>query len=325
MSEFLDIIDHALRYIANTAFGLSSRLNPLYLLAMIPLGLWIYRIQKPETGFWAWFMPRDVYAHPSTRTDIKLFFIGLLLKIAGFVNFGILRVLIIYGLTETLGRATAQPGLIGIFCLTLLTVLVSDFCVYWIHRGHHELKLIWPFHAVHHSAEVMTPMTLYRKHPIYDLLSRLTHTVIIAFVQGLILALVFGQIDLVLIGGITVFSMVFKLLGANFRHSHIWISYGQFWSHIFISPAQHQIHHSLAPQHWHKNYGEILAIWDWCFGTLYVPKSFEALEFGLSTPDGRRIEQPYPTVTDALCRPFKESAAYLALPRDNVHVEQNNS
>lgn len=311
MSAVIDILDQSIRAVGGTVLGLSTRLNPLYLLAMIPLAWVVYRLQKPQSGFWTWLLPREIYAHPSTQTDIKLFLVGALIKVAGFVNFTVLHILIIYALTQGLGKSEVEPGWVGILVMTLTIATVSDFCVYWIHRGHHEIKLIWPFHAVHHSAEVMSPITVSRKHPVYNLLSRFVTTIALATVQGLILSLFFGQISLAVISGVTVTTLVFNLLGSNFRHSHIWISYGPFFSRIFISPAQHQIHHSLAHKHWHKNYGEIFALWDWAFGTLYVPETHEALEFGLSTPDGRRIEQPHPTATDALCGPFRDAAAYL--------------
>lgn len=267
-------------------------------------------------------LPREIYAHPSTKTDVKLFLVGIIIKLAGFINFAAIHILIIYALTQSLGKSAVEPGFVGIMVLTLLITVVSDFCVYWIHRGHHEIKLIWPFHAVHHSAEVMSPITVYRKHPLYNVFSNLFRTTVIAVVQGLVLAFFFGQVSLAIIGGVTVFTLVFNVLGANFRHSHIWISYGQFWSRIFISPAQHQIHHSLAHKHWHKNYGEIFALWDWAFGTLYVPESMEALEFGLSTPDGKRIAQPYPTATDALCGPFREAAAHLKSSKKTPVIEE---
>lgn len=104
----------------------------------------------------------------------------------------------------------------------------------------------------------------------------------------------------------------------------VWLIYkhcGKFWSHIFISPAQHQIHHSLAHKHWDENYGEVFAIWDWAFGTLYVPETIEVLEFAFSTPDGKRIAQSYPTAADVLCGLFCEAAEYLNTPRETLVVE----
>ena len=51
--------------------------------------------------------------------------------------------------------------------------------------------------------------------------------------------------------------------------------------HFFISPAQHQVHHSTDEAHFNKNYGTWLAIWDWMGGSLYVTGQKETLRFGL--------------------------------------------
>ena len=51
---------------------------------------------------------------------------------------------------------------------------------------------------------------------------------------------------------------------------------------FFISPAQHQIHHSNEARHHDKNFGSALALWDLIGGTLYIPKRREVLSFGLS-------------------------------------------
>ena len=61
----------------------------------------------------------------------------------------------------------------------------------------------------------------------------------------------------------------------------MWICYGPFWSRVFISPAQHQIHHSREPRHYDTNFGLIFAFWDRLYGTLYVPDRKEAIRFGI--------------------------------------------
>jgi sterol desaturase/sphingolipid hydroxylase (fatty acid hydroxylase superfamily) len=55
-----------------------------------------------------------------------------------------------------------------------------------------------------------------------------------------------------------------------FFHSQFWISFGPVFNHIFISPAQHQIHHSVLPQHRDRNMGAIFAFWDYFFGRFYI-------------------------------------------------------
>ena len=41
----------------------------------------------------------------------------------------------------------------------------------------------------------------------------------------------------------------------------------------------HQIHHD--PDRMNRNYGEVFAIWDWMFGTLYIPDRYEQFKIGL--------------------------------------------
>ena len=98
---------------------------------------------------------------------------------------------------------------------------------------------------------------------------------------------------------------------ANLRHSHVWLSFGPVWEHIFISPAQHQVHHSIDKQHYNKNYGEVLAIWDWMFGTLYVPQTRAKIAFDLCDNEGNPLPQPHTSLRMALTLPIKQSLATL--------------
>ncbi|HMQ57251.1 MAG TPA: sterol desaturase family protein, partial [Rhizobiaceae bacterium] len=123
-----------------------------------------------------------------------------------------------------------------------------------------------------------------------------------------VLFFITSDINLVTIGGANIIYAVFNVLGSNFRHTHIWISYGPVLERILISPAQHQIHHSLEVEHHNKNYGEVFAIWDWMFGTLYVPQGRTELRFGLADRRGNLLAQPHPTLKDALVGPFRDSA-----------------
>lgn len=167
--------------------------------------------------------------------------------------------------------------------------------------------MLWPFHAVHHSADVLTPLTVMRAHPVENLLRNLLITVVVGVVQAVVLILVLGQIDFVTIGGANALYFLFNALGANLRHSHIWLSYGPVLEHVLISPAQHQVHHSVALEHHDKNYGSIFALWDWAFGTLYIPERAEDLTFGIADAQGTRIAQPHKTLGAALFTPFAES------------------
>jgi sterol desaturase/sphingolipid hydroxylase (fatty acid hydroxylase superfamily) len=293
----------------------AERLSPLYLLVMVGIAFVLWRLgQRQEgQGFWRWLFPRDVYFHRSHMVDIKIFLFGRVLSAFGLLNrLGVgtlVSASVIAGLASAFGE-TQQPAPLGFWQLAALTLVfatVADFSTYWVHRLHHENPVLWPFHSVHHSAEVLTPVTLYRKHPVYDILGGLLRAFLIGITTGIVIYAFFGKISMLAVGGANLVYYLFNFIGSNLRHTHVWFSYGPALERIFISPAQHQIHHSRLPIHHDKNYGEIFALWDWAFGTLYVPKGRETFEIGLADEAGNPLPQPHGTLREALLEPFVAS------------------
>lgn len=196
---------------------------------------------------------------------------------------------------------SAGSGLIMLVTTVTLT-LAADFALFLAHWLLHRLPFLWPFHATHHSAETLTPFTGYRQHPV--------DTFINTAVSGTVVGLAFGGLRLVFgpethflgLGGQSVLILLFYLLGYHLRHTHIWVDYGPRFSRILISPAQHQIHHSVDPRHHDKNLGYMLAIWDGLFGTLYVPEKRENLTFGIKDS----FFGSHPTFLSLLYAPFIE-------------------
>lgn len=159
------------------------------------------------------------------------------------------------------------PVIIGYtFCLWI----AGDFSRYLLHYLAHRIPFLWELHKVHHSAEVMNPLTLYRQHPVEMFLFHLRGMLVFACVTAIFYYYFSHVLGIVDVLGINAGRFVFLFLGANLRHSHVPLRYGRFVEHIFISPLQHQIHHSIDPADHHRNMGSHLAIWDWMFGTLKV-------------------------------------------------------
>ena len=165
---------------------------------------------------------------------------------------------------------------------TLCYFILDDFTKYITHALMHKVPLLWEIHKTHHSARTLTPLTIFRTHPIegviFVLRSALTQGIVIAtfyYVYG-------GNITFVTILGANLFSFWFHLLGSNLRHSHIRINYWDWLEKVLISPAQHQIHHSIKKEHHNKNFGVAFAFWDYIFGSLYVSKINEDVKFGIT-------------------------------------------
>ena len=63
----------------------------------------------------------------------------------------------------------------------------------------------------------------------------------------------------------------------------------------------------MAPEHFNKNYGEVLAIWDWMFGTLYVPEGRETISYGIGEEN-----REYRSLTALYLLPFVKAWRRLA-------------
>ena len=257
--------------------------------------------------------PKRVYAHPSAKVDYQIYFAhALLVPLYTAMRYPV-EAFMISATSGWLmdafgGRDASAVSAPHYVAFGLLLFLMRDFAAFIWHLAAHKSPVLWPFHKVHHSAEVMTPLTLYREHPVYNGLNGLVKAVMMGPTLGLIAYLCVGRMDpltsLVFVTGFDLFAF----LGSHLRHSHHWVSYGPHLSRIFISPAQHQIHHSVELRHRDKNFGVTLAIWDWLFRTLYVPAERESFEFGVG--DGR--PQPHPSILRAYTVPFAEVARVVA-------------
>ncbi len=264
---------------------------PVYLVLAAAVAWLVYRARHIEGGFWRWLVPKAIYLHPSHLIDLQLFAIG-----RGLSGFGVIGGVTVTTLTAVwvaalLPAPLLAPQSLGPVLLALVLWLPSDFANYWMHRLYHRWSAIWPLHAVHHSAEVMTPFTTYRQHPLATVLSVLIQSALIGCIQGLVVGVLEPEAAVATIAGINACIVLANAGLAALHHSHVWLSYGPVLEHLVISPAQHQIHHSRDPAHYGKNLGNSLAVWDWMFGTLYVIRGTERLSFGLSDD----VEKPLMT------------------------------
>lgn len=309
-------------------FGPDSRLHWTGLSAFLILGMAVYwheqrRNQAGSEGLVRFLFPPAHYRTASALVDIKVYIFGQLFRPLIALIVVPLNALVaaataalVAGITR--GAAPAQVGMTDFLLAAFLAATAVDFTYYVIHRLSHESEWLWPFHKLHHSAEVLTPVTAKRNHPIFELLLALAGVVIVAPTTGVIFGL-FGIAGLPTIFGITVLIVIMNLAGGALRHSHIWVDYGPVLDRVFISPAQHQIHHSVAVHHHDRNYGLSLAIWDWMFGTLYVPHGREALDFGVADRNGQPLPQVHHTLRDAYLVPFEEIAELLRERRLSRH------
>jgi sterol desaturase/sphingolipid hydroxylase (fatty acid hydroxylase superfamily) len=237
-------------------------------------------------NFLRFCFPKEMYLHKSTATDIQVFLMNMFFRLPTVLLAGFGAPVIAAALLGldwgTVKQYPLDPWTSLLFWIVWM--LTAELGYYGAHRMYHQVPLFWEFHKVHHSAEVLTPITTFRTHPMFDAASG----VFVAVVRGFILAGIvaaFGiQFSAVHLLGFNLFNATFQLFGKHLRHSHIWWAWGPRLTHVFLCPAQHQIHHSRDPKHANKNYGEMLALWDWLFGSLYIAREKEDLQFGIDEP-----------------------------------------
>ncbi len=174
----------------------------------------------------------------------------------------------------------------GVFIVALV---VGDFVGYWRHRFEHN-SFLWPSHAVHHSDTEMTWLSLERFHPI----NRLTT---FAIDSSALLILCLPPYAVV------ANSLVRHYYG-YFIHADLPWTYGK-WNILFVSPAMHRWHHSANEEAYGRNFATIFGLWDWAFGTHYVPG---------------KCDSPLGVVTDKIDRTLWSQFSYTFRPKAYAHL-----
>ena len=171
----------------------------------------------------------------------------------------------------------------------IIMFIIADFIQWNVHRMLHRVPWLWKFHQVHHSVKEMGFAAQFRFH----------------FVETLVYKSA-QYIPLAMIGfGIEQFFVVhmFSVFIGHLNHANLDWSYGPL-GYVLNNPRMHIWHHAkeLPPEHkYGMNFGLSLSIWDYLFGTAYIPKSGKNIEIGF---DG---DERFPhDFTGQLTYPFKE-------------------
>ena len=151
------------------------------------------------------------------------------------------------------GLAASWPLWLQFLCL----FLVVDFLKWCTHVLLHRVPWLWEFHKVHHSATEMDWLGNWRFHwmEIVFYNTMLYLPTLLLGVAGEI-ALAVGVLD----------TAIGHFAHANLRWRIGWLRY------VINSPEMHIWHHA-HPESGpvDRNFGLSLSVWDWLFGTAYVP------------------------------------------------------
>lgn len=267
-------------------FHSDKRLYWLYIASSMLIALFYLIVHKKQRRI---NLSKKLWLHPSAILDYKYFIVSFFIKSILIVPFVLgvseIAIFVYEYLLESYGfikvKSFSYTQIMVLYTVSLF--IISDFSRYWLHRWLHTIPFLWEFHKVHHSPKVLNPLSFYRVHPVENILFALRYALSIGGVTGIFLYFFGAYISIMEILGTNIFLVIFSLAGSNLRHSHIKLQYPQSLERFFISPYQHQIHHS--KKHTHKNFGGYLALWDYLFGSIEYSSKVKTLKFGLANKE----------------------------------------
>ena len=211
--------------------------------------------------FYGKYIGKNTYRLNDTITSIT---IGMISRFPTMLNLGVQSVIFVYISTNlNLELLSVKNPFTWI-----IAFLLYDLSYYWMHRMHHEIKILWATHSVHHHGEDFNLATALRQ----------TST-------GWLWKWIF-YMPMILLGvPVEVFIAV---AGVNLVY--------QFWVHtehighlgwmekVFITPMNHGIHHAKNKEYIDANYGGVFIIWDRMFGTYTAQRPDLKPVYGTATP-----------------------------------------
>jgi len=146
----------------------------------------------------------------------------------------------------------------------LVLLVGEDFCYYWFHRSHHEVRLLWAAHVNHHSSQHYNLSTALRQ----ALLTPLTGPIFWA--------------PLALCGyppWMILTAQAWSLLYQFWLHTESIRTLGPL-EYVLNTASHHRVHHGKNVRYLDRNHGGIFIVWDRLFGT-FEPEG-ERVVYGLT-------------------------------------------
>lgn len=257
--------------------------NYFYGLVFLSLLVWVLEILFP------WRKNQSIIRRDFWLDGFYIFFNFFLFSLIGYNALSNVAVEAFNDFLRLFGVENLVAVKVGswpIWAQFLLIFLVADFVQWNVHRMLHRVPWMWEFHKLHHSVKEMGFAAHLRFHWMETIFYKTAQ-----------------YIPLAMIGvGIQEFFVVhmFSVLIGHLNHANVGWSYGPF-KYILNNPRMHIWHHAKnLPENrkYGVNYGISLSLWDYIFGTAYIPYSGKDIELGFEGdkkfPDDFVHQMTYP-------------------------------
>lgn len=192
--------------------------------------------------------------HLATRSDLLWFLIeisglGVALMVVASAG-GTLLLEAAFATAEGWRLVAGWPIALQVLALLLL----GDAGQYAAHRALHS-RWLWPFHAMHHAAEELTPLSTFRSHPLESVLTRVA--------SGMLPMLALGPEPEAVAWAMAVVAAISTITHSNLPMPG-WV---ERW--VLVGPHLHRLHHSTEVAHHDRNFAIFCPWLDRVFGTLH--------------------------------------------------------
>jgi len=187
---------------------------------------------------------KNTYRLNDTFTSLSL---GMISRYPTMLNLGMQSLIFVYiSKYLNVGLLSVKNPLTWI-----VAFLLYDLSYYWMHRMHHEIKILWATHSVHHHGEDFNLATALRQTSTGWLWKWI-------FYLPMIILGIPGEVFITVAG----INLVYQFWVHTEHIGHL-----GFLEKIFITPMNHGIHHAKNKEYIDANYGGVFIIWDRIFGT----------------------------------------------------------
>lgn len=280
-NSFSGYLDYFIHQVQNPAWD-----NPIYIILFIYFLTFSLEVILPKKEKF------PLTERKGFKLDLMyLVFIDFVLSAIGFYavtatfEYVFLGAMGKFGITAPIVNIDVLP----VVAQFILFFIIVDFVQFAGHYFMHRSNFFWEFHKIHHAQEHLGFASTRHFHWMEYLVLKPA------------LWIPFG-----LLGYSAKYYVVFYLwIGYFFvflSHCNIKFNWGVF-KYIFINPDTHYWHHAKnVPNRYGVNFASVLNIWDFIFGTFYLPKDAR-LKPKLGVDDQREIPE---TFWGQMIHPFKQ-------------------
>ncbi|MEM6965574.1 MAG: sterol desaturase family protein [Bacteroidota bacterium] len=269
--DYLDLILKSYRDFAGYTWNeITFQVSPWYVnyfwwLIVLSLGIWALEI------FFPWRKNQSTFRKDFWLDTFYMFFNFYIFKLMIFMAFSNVteKFFLDFLGGEIKDFAWIDMSQYALWIQLLVFFVVTDFIQWFTHLMLHRFEFLWKFHKVHHSVEEMG----FAAHLRYHWMENVFYTPM-------------KYIAVMIIGGFTPESayLVFYVAIAigHLNHANVKLTYGPL-KYIFNNPVMHLWHHAYHLPEERKrgvNFGISLSIWDYIFGTKYIPEDSGTIKLG---------------------------------------------